>query len=80
MGKMRGAKLQGPVLHGVGDHLRHFNGERRIAFDGAEHAFVNMFGKALSHHRNVKHLGAEQFNNVLFLIVKLRVVMGCMIF
>ncbi len=63
VGEVRGAVLDGPVLHGRGDDIGDLGIERLAPVDGPEEALVDLLGQPLAHDGTGKHIGAEDFVN-----------------
>ena len=63
VGIVRGAVLNGPVLHGVGHHVGYFHVQRRTAPDRLMQRFISRARQALFHHVVVEYHAAENFRS-----------------
>ena len=54
--KVGRALLDGPVLHGVGDDVRHGDVQALAIGDAAQHLPVGVLGQPLAHGRKIEHL------------------------
>jgi hypothetical protein len=61
--KVRGAILDGPVLHRRRDDIGDLGIKRLAPVDGPEEALEDFLGQPLAHYSTGKHIGAEDFVN-----------------
>ena len=59
VGKMGGAVLNGPVLHGVGYYIRNAGIQLRTILNGLFQFFVHTLWQAVSHHSVIEYVLAK---------------------